>query len=233
MKPLTNHPRGAARYPRTSDPAPTLLVNETFLSIQGEGPEQGYPTFFIRLTGCNLRCAYCDSVYAFAQGTRRALSDVVEEARRSGVNRVLVTGGEPLAQAAAPRLCRDLLKAGLKVSLETNGSFGLDGLPAATRRVVDVKTPGSGEGGSFLPSVLCDMRKGDALKFVLVDREDYLWTRDFLRAYTLPSGVETLLSCAWGKLDPGMLAGWLLEDRLSVRLQLQLHKMLWGDRRGV
>ena len=230
---MTSPPRGAARYPRTRDCEPTLLVNETFLSIQGEGPEQGYPTFFIRLTGCNLRCTYCDSAYAFYHGTRRGLGDVVEEARRSGAVRVLVTGGEPLAQASAPRLCRDLIRAGLKVSVETNGSYGLAALPAAARRVVDVKTPGSGEGGSFLPSILGALHRGDALKFVLVDREDYLWTRDFLRAYTVPAGVETLLSPAWGKLDPGTLAGWLLEDRLSVRLQLQLHKMLWGYRRGV
>lgn len=226
-------PRGAARYPKGRGPEPTLLVNETFLSIQGEGPEQGYPTFFIRLTGCNLRCGYCDSAHAFFQGTRRRIGDVVEEARRSGAGRVLVTGGEPMAQAAAPRLCKALLEAGLLVSVETNGSFALDSLPAAVRRVVDVKTPASGEEGSFLFSIPGKLRRGDALKFVLVDREDYLWTRDFLRAYTVPPGVEVLLSTAWGKLDPGTLAGWLLADRLGVRVQIQLHKLLWGDRRGV
>lgn len=233
MTPTPGGPRGGARYPRPPASEPTLLVHETFLSIQGEGPEQGYPTHFIRLAGCNLRCSYCDTAYAYFQGARRTLGDVVEEARRSGADRVLVTGGEPMAQAGTPALCRALLRAGLSVSLETNGSFALGGIPAHVRRIVDVKTPGSGEGGSFLHGLLPALRRGDAIKFVLADRDDYLWTRQFLREYTAPAGVEILLSPAWGQLDPGPLAGWMVEDRVRARLHLQIHRILWGTRRGV
>jgi 7-carboxy-7-deazaguanine synthase len=233
VSPGAGGPRGAARYPKDRHRAPTLLVAETFISIEGEGPEQGFPTFFIRLTGCNLRCSYCDSAHAFFEGTRRLLDDVVEEARRSGTGRVLVTGGEPLCQAATPLLCRELARLGLIVSIETNGSMSLAGLPAAVRKVVDVKAPGSGEGGAFLPGILGQLRRGDALKFVISHREDYLWTRSFLGEYTIPAGVEVLLSPAWGAMDPGVLAGWILEDRAQVRFQIQLHKVLWGDKRGV
>jgi 7-carboxy-7-deazaguanine synthase len=227
------HVTGAARYARRRRPEPTLLVSEIYSSLQGEGPEQGYPTVLVRLTGCNLRCNYCDSAFAFYSGERRLLSEVVGAVKAAGLPRVLVTGGEPMAQAATPALCRALLGAGLSVSIETNGTYSLASLPRKILKVVDVKTPGSGEGGSFQESVLKQVDAKDLLKFVLTGREDYAWSRDFLRERSLPGAVQAAFSPVWGRLEPRELAAWILEDRLPVRLQLQLHKVLWGERRGV
>ena len=223
----------SARYPKARRTPRTLLVNEIYASIQGEGPEQGYPTVLLRLTGCNLRCFYCDSAFAFYEGGRTSVKEVVEKVQGLSLRRVLVTGGEPMAQAATPALCKALLRKGHSVSIETNGAYDLSCLPRGVLKVVDVKTPGSGEGGSFDVSILGQLSRRDSLKFVCSGREDYLWSRDFLKEHGLPGSVPVLFTAVAGALDPKDLAGWVLEDRLCVRVQIQLHKILWGDKRGV
>lgn len=227
-----NASSGAARYPARAA-FRTLLVNELYPAIQGEGPEQGYPTVLVRLTGCNLRCGYCDSAHAFYRGTRRAIRDVAADVAAFGIRRVLVTGGEPLAQSGTPALCRALLRRGHAVSVETNGSYDLSALPGAVRKVVDVKTPGSGEEGSFDAGILGQLSRGDVLKFVCADREDYLWARRFLEGPGSGSRACVVFMPVWNELEARELARWVLEDRMPVRVQVQLHKVLWGDRRGV
>jgi len=230
--PPTLSPTGAGRYARRPESQPTLLVNEIYASLQGEGPEQGYPTVLVRLTGCNLRCTYCDSAFAFFKGERRFLAEVVQTVSDFGIQRVLVTGGEPLAQRETSFLCRSLLRRKHLVSIETNGAYELAGLPRRVLKVVDVKTPGSGEGGSFQPYLLGQMDRKDVLKFVCSDWEDYLWAKAFLAKYGLPGPPSVTLSPVWGRLDPKDLAAWTLEDRLEARVQVQLHKVLWGNTRG-
>jgi 7-carboxy-7-deazaguanine synthase len=225
-------PAGASRYLKRSVAEPTLLVNEVYASLQGEGPEQGYPTVLVRLTGCNLRCTYCDSAFAFYKGERRTLKSLVEEVAGWGIERVLLTGGEPMAQRETPALCRALIRAGHQVSIETNGAYGLAALPRRVLKVVDVKTPGSGEGDSFQPSLFQQLDRKDVLKFVCRDRADYLFARDFMARQGLPGPPSVTLSPVWGTLDPKDLAAWALEDRLSARIQVQLHKILWGNKRG-
>jgi 7-carboxy-7-deazaguanine synthase len=223
---------GAKRYLKHAAAEPTLLVNEIYASLQGEGPEQGYPTVLVRLTGCNLRCNYCDSAFAFFKGARRTLTEVVQDVSAFGISRVLVTGGEPLAQRETPSLCRSLLRRKHLVSIETNGAYDLTGLPKRVLKIVDVKTPGSGAGGSFQPDLLGQMDRKDVLKFVCRDREDYLWTKAFLTKHGLPGPPSLTFSPVWGRLDPKDLAAWTLEDRLDARIQVQLHKVLWGNQRG-
>ncbi len=226
--------RGAARYTREETAEFSFLVNETFVSIQGEGPQQGIPTFFIRLTGCNLRCRYCDTTYAYFEGNRRTLGELVREAADSKAPSVLVTGGEPMAQAGAPALCRALLEEGLDVTLETNGTFLLQTLPTGVRKIVDVKTPGSGHGDSFSREIMQDLGSGDILKFVIVSREDFDWARNWLEENEIPAdGPEIFFLPAWEQVKARDLAGWVLEHRLRARVQVQLHKVLWGERSGV
>ncbi len=224
---------GGERYLNRPQTEPTLLLNELYVSLQGEGPEQGYPTVLVRLTGCNLRCSYCDSAFAFFKGQRVALGEVVRRVTSHGIRRVLVTGGEPMAQAATPALCRALLEAGRAVSIETNGAYDLGCLPGEVLKVVDVKAPASGEGGSFQLPILDELDRKDVLKFVLSSREDYLWAVDFLVRHHLPGAAAVVFSPVWGLLNPAALAEWIAGDRLEVRLQLQLHKVLWGNKRGV
>ena len=208
-----------------------LLVAETFLSLQGEGLHAGRPCFFIRLSGCNLRCAYCDTRWAREGGESRPLAGLLEEWRASRVGLVEVTGGEPLLQPGAVRLLEALLVEGAEVLLETNGSQPVKGLPEGTVKILDWKTPGSGEESSFLRSNLGELRPGDQVKFVVTGREDYEWARP--RIMEVASGpAEALLTPAWNLLSPQELADWILEDRLPARLSLQLHKLIWGDVRG-
>jgi 7-carboxy-7-deazaguanine synthase len=231
-QPPAGRASGAARYTKRALSEPTLLVNEIYASLQGEGPEQGYPTVLLRLTGCNLRCTYCDSAFAFYKGERRTLKSVVEEVAGHGISRVLVTGGEPMAQRETPALCRALLRAGHVVSIETNGAYDLGTLPKRVLKVVDVKTPASGEGDSFQPALLRQLDRKDVLKFVCKDRGDYLFAKDFMARHELPGPPTVTLSPAWGTLDPKDLAAWVMEDRLPARVQVQLHKVLWGNKRG-
>lgn len=225
-------PRGAARYLGKKPTPRTLLVNEIYASLQGEGPEQGYPCVLVRLTGCPLRCSYCDSPFAFFEGRRMTVDEVVEEAGRFGIARVLVTGGEPLAQAAAPVLCRVLLEKGHRVSVETNGVEDLTPLPEGVVKVVDVKTPGSGEGGSFRLDNLLLLGPRDALKFVLTGKEDFDFALEFLERHGGGLPCEVFFSPVPGRLEPALLAEWMVERTVEARLMLQLHKILWGEARG-
>lgn len=206
-----------------------LRITETFLSLQGEADAVGWPTFFIRLTGCPLRCRYCDTEYAFYGGEWRAIGDLVEAARASGARHVCVTGGEPLAQPRCLELLQHLCDAGFAVSLETSGALDVGVVDPRVSRVVDLKTPGSGEQSRNRYENLDLLRSSDQLKFVLCDRTDYEWARAEVLARRLHERCQVLFSPSWKQLDPATLAGWILEDRLPVRFQVQLHKLLWGD----
>jgi 7-carboxy-7-deazaguanine synthase len=209
-----------------------LRITEVFHSLQGEADTAGLPTVFIRLTGCPLRCRYCDTEYAFYGGEWWAIDALVERAAGFGTRYVCVTGGEPLAQPNVLTLLRRLCDRGLRVSLETSGALDARDVDPRVVRVFDVKTPGSGEvERNFLPN-LEDLRPQDLVKFVLTDRADYEWAREFLRTHRLAERAQILFSPSHGQLDARALAEWILADRLPVRLQLQLHKLLWGAEPG-
>ena len=209
-----------------------LRVTEIFCSLQGEARSAGWPTAFVRLTGCPLRCTWCDTEYAFTGGESLELDTVLARVAGFGVRHVTVTGGEPLAQAD----CKDLLVAlcdvGYAVSLETSGALDITGLDPRVTVVMDLKAPGSGEEGRNLYANLDLLRATDQVKFVLADRADYDWARARLAEYRLDQRCEVLVQPVFGALPPGELAQWVLDDRLPVRFQLQLHKLLWGDERG-
>jgi 7-carboxy-7-deazaguanine synthase len=209
--------------------AARLRITETFLSLQGEADAVGWPTFFVRLTGCPLRCRYCDTAYAFHGGEWRNVAALVEEAKQSGARHACVTGGEPLAQRGCGALLTALCDAGLAVSLETSGAIDASGVDARVARVIDVKTPGSGESARNLDLATHRLRPSDQLKFVVCDRADYEWSRARVQDERLAERCRVLFSPSYGQLAPGALADWILADRLPVRFQLQLHKVLWGD----
>ena len=209
-----------------------LKVTETFVSIQGEADAVGWPTLFIRLTGCPLRCVYCDTQYSFYGGEWRTLDELLVIARESSVRHVCVTGGEPLAQKACLELLTALCDAGYSVSLETSGALDVARVDPRVSRVVDLKTPESGEGKRNMLENLDVLTSHDQLKFVLCSRADYEWARDLLRERAAPLSAQVLFSPAWGQVEPRDLADWILADRLPVRLQVQLHKYLWGSEPG-
>ena len=209
--------------------AARLRVTETFLSVQGEADAVGWPTFFIRLTGCPLRCRYCDTAYAFHGGEWRTVARLVQEARDSRARHVCVTGGEPLAQRQCLTLLTVLCEAGYRVSLETSGAIDASAVDERVARVIDVKTPGSGEARRNLDLGVHGLRPADQLKFVICDRADYEWSRDRVRNERLDARCTVLFSPSYQQLAPGQLANWILADRLPVRFQVQLHKVLWGD----
>ena len=206
-----------------------LRITEVFLSLQGESTSVGLPTVFVRLTGCPLRCGYCDSAYAFHGGRRVEIADLVAEVAGYGVQHVTVSGGEPLAQKRCLDLLTRLCDLGLSVSLETSGALDVGAVDARVIKVIDIKTPGSGESARNHWENLQHLGCGDQLKFVLCDRADYDWANQVLRERNLPELAEVLYSPSWGQLDPTDLANWIVEDRLPVRFQVQLHKLLWGD----
>ncbi len=210
----------------------TVQVCETFTSIQGEGLHTGLPCFFIRLSGCNLNCSYCDTRYAMEGGEDQEIDELVTIWKESDVALVQITGGEPLLQEGVYGLMDRLIESGAQVLLETNGSISLARVPWQVVKVVDVKTPGSGMADSWNQDNLRWLAGYDQVKFVITCREDYDWARHWVERYYLTSFVNVLFSCAWGRLDPRILAAWLLEDRLNVRFQLQLHKILWGEKTG-
>ncbi len=209
--------------------AARLRITETFLSLQGEADTVGWPTFFIRLTGCPLRCRYCDTAYAFHGGEWQTIARLVDEARKSGASHVCVTGGEPLAQRQCLTLLTVLCEGGFQVSLETSGAIDASTVDERVARVIDVKTPGSGESQRNLDLALQNLRPRDQLKFVICDRADYEWCRERVRTERLEARCQVLFSPSYQQLAAGLLANWILADRLPVRFQIQLHKILWGD----
>lgn len=225
--------------PQTGSPSPVdrathLRMSEVYLSVQGESTHVGKPCVFVRLTGCNLRCTWCDSVFTFTGGTWRSIDDVVAEAHAYGVHTVEVTGGEPLVQKAAIPLMERLLALGHEVLLETSGSRPIDDVPDGVHVILDLKPPDSGEVGSNLVSNLPLLDAGDEVKAVIASRGDYEWARDQVLTHHLADRCTVLFSPVWGAVDPKDLIAWILDDRLPVRFQLQLHKVVWPkDERGV
>ncbi|MDA8094353.1 MAG: 7-carboxy-7-deazaguanine synthase QueE [Betaproteobacteria bacterium] len=209
-----------------------LRVNEIFYSLQGETSRVGLPTVFVRLTGCPLRCGYCDTTYAFHEGTSMLLPEVLAGVAQYAPRYVTVTGGEPLAQRGCLELLRVLCDAGYSVSLETSGALDISGVDPRVSRIVDVKTPGSGEADKNFWANLERLLPSDEIKFVLCGEEDYLWAKDVVLDRRLFDRAPVLFSGAAGQLEPAMLADWILRDALPVRLQIQLHKALWGEGRG-
>ncbi len=210
-----------------------VRITEIFHSLQGEAASAGWPTVFIRLTGCPLRCSYCDTAYAFHGGTTRTLADVLVDVARYPARHVCVTGGEPLAQGEACRALLALLcERGYAVSLETSGALSIAEIDARVSRVVDLKTPGSGEVRRNDWSNLDLLTPHDQIKCVLSDRVDYAWAAEQVRARDLSVRCTVWFSPVHRRLDPRRLAEWILEDGLPVRLQLQLHKLLWGEATG-
>ena len=209
-----------------------MRVCEIFLSILGEGTSAGYPCVILRLSGCNLRCSYCDTQYAWKEGVQYNLEQVMARVADLECSKVLVTGGEPLVQEGTPELIITLLDDGYEVFLETNGSLDISGVDERAVKIVDIKTPGSGESDANRLENIGLLRPGDQVKVVITGEEDYRWAMDLLREVQVPDKVEVLLSPCAGRLEPSELAAWMLRDRCAYRLQVQLHKVIWEEARG-
>ena len=211
-----------------------LSVCETFSSIQGESTYAGRPCFFIRLAGCSCSCSYCDTEYAKQPGREYGIDELVAQARSSGLKLVEVTGGEPVEQEETPLLCRRLLEAGFEVLLETNGTLPLDAIPAGVRRIVDCKLPSSGMAERNCVHNYGLLGAGDEVKFVVGSRGDFEYAVAVIGNCRLAEkGCELLVSPVWGKVKFAELAEWVMKSGLPLRMQLQMHKIIWGDRRGV
>lgn len=211
-----------------------MRVAEIFHGIQGESTYAGLPCSFVRLTGCNLRCSYCDTTYAYEGGEEMSLVDIISRFDRFGKGMVEITGGEPLLDQHATELTGLLLEGGRTVLVETNGSMDIGVLPGGAIAVMDVKTPGSGMCESFLHENISRLRPTDEVKFVVTGLEDYKWSRRFIKENRLEDICTVLLSPLYGVVEPSALAGWMLEDGVKARLNLQLHKYIYGpDKRGV
>jgi len=210
-----------------------LRVSEIFFSLQGESRTVGWPTVFVRLTGCPLRCTWCDSAYAFTGGERKSLEIILDEVRRYGARFVCVTGGEPLAQASCLSLLDRLIEEGYEVSLETSGALDVSTVNPKVIKVMDLKAPGSNEESRNLYTNIAHLTSKDQIKFVIRDQADYAWAKDKCQEFELEDRCEVLFSPVAGAIQAEELAEWILKDRLKVRFQLQLHKILWGDRTGV
>lgn len=210
----------------------SLRISEIFFSLQGETSRVGLPTVFVRLTGCPLRCNYCDTTYAFSGGESMTLDAILAEVARHAPRYVTVTGGEPLAQKNCLLLLRALCDAGYEVSLETGGALDVSGVDARVVKVLDIKTPASGEAERNLWSNLEHLDPHDEIKFVLCDEADYQWAKQVMIERKLAQRCAVLFSPAQGQLKPKDVAEWILRDRLPVRLQVQLHRLLWGNEAG-
>jgi len=211
-----------------------MRITEIYASVQGETQYAGLPCTLVRTTGCDLRCTYCDSAFSFYGGREMSLEAIVAEVDRLGTPLVLLTGGEPMLQRDIGALAESLLGRGYRVMIETSGAHPLSALPADVVRIVDVKTPASGEWHRMRSDVLDGLRPVDAVKFVLADEADYRWAVDLIRSRGLHERTEVLVSPEHGRLDPRALVGWMLRDRLPARLNLQIHKYIWApETRGV
>jgi 7-carboxy-7-deazaguanine synthase len=207
----------------------TLVVHEIYKSVQGESSFAGFPCTFVRLTGCNLRCVWCDTPQAFYGGTRMNRAEVLAQALTLGTPMVELTGGEPLLQPGSLPLMRELCDAGKRVLLETSGEADVSPVDPRVHKIMDLKAPGSGECARNRWENLTHLTSRDEVKFVLVDRADYEWMRGVVRDHALSDRVNAVLaSCVFGALSPKQLVAWVLEDELAVRVQLQMHKLIWG-----
>jgi 7-carboxy-7-deazaguanine synthase len=223
---------GGARMREDSAKRDRLRINEIFHSLQGEADAVGYRTVFVRLTGCPLRCQYCDTEYAFHAGEWYDIEEILARVASFATPHVCVTGGEPLAQPNCLKLLARLCDAGHQVSLETSGALDIAAVDSRVTRVVDVKTPGSGEAARNRIENFPLLTPRDQVKFVICSREDYEWSGAYLREHALPERCAVLFSPSYTQLSPTDLADWILADRLPVRFQIQLHKVLWGDVSG-
>ena len=210
----------------------SLRITEIFLSLQGETRTVGLPTVFVRLTGCPLRCQYCDTAYAFHGGKKIEIDDILSQVKQFQAKFVTVTGGEPLAQQACLTLLQHLCDEGYTVSLETSGALDVSKVDHRVVKVLDIKTPGSGEVEKNNWNNLPHLSSIDQVKFVICDHADYIWAKDVMNQHRLDDQCEILFSPSHAQLKPGDLADWILKDQLNVRLQIQLHKYLWGDVQG-
>jgi 7-carboxy-7-deazaguanine synthase len=210
-----------------------MRVTEIFCSVQGETTQAGRPCAFVRFTGCDLRCQYCDTAYAFSGGEQMSRNEILARLSDFPTRFVTLTGGEPMLQKELPDLCRDLLGVGYEVSIETHGQLPTDALPEQVARIFDVKTPGSGEVTRDF-NYLHHLRPGDEVKFVICSEADFRWSVDVIRTHQLEGRTPILISPAHGRIDPKDLVRWMLETGLQARLNLQIHKYIWGDAaRGV
>ena len=222
----------AAAASAATEPQSRLKLTEIFLSLQGEARDAGWPTVFVRLTGCPLRCQYCDTAYAFHGGEWWEIDAILAEVARHGARHVCVTGGEPLAQKRCLQLLSKLCEAGYSVSLETSGAIDISGVDARVSRVVDIKTPGSGEVERNLWSNLPLLTSHDQVKFVICSRADFDWAKAVVEEHKLHETCDVLFSPSHAQVSPRELADWIVEEKLPVRFQLQLHKILWGEEPG-
>ena len=212
----------------------TLKVNEIFKSIQGESTSSGLPCTFIRLTYCNLRCTYCDTEYAFHEGSDMTISEIIDYIKPMKTKLVEVTGGEPMLQNNTIPLMQELLKNKYDVLLETSGAISLKGIPKKVTKIVDFKCPSSSMSDKNLWSIVDELNDKDEIKFVIGDLKDYEWTKSKIKKYNLDKKWTILFSPVFGKISLEKLADWILEDNLNVRLQLQMHKYIWDpDKRAV
>ncbi len=212
----------------------SLRVNEIFKSIQGESTYAGIPCVFVRLTGCNLRCSYCDTTYAYEEGIDMSVNKIVNKIEDYDCKNVCITGGEPLLQRDVYKLINLLKTKSYKIFVETNGALNIDLLPGNIIRIMDVKCPDSGMNKEMDWRNLERLRGDDEVKFVMSSKKDYEWAKRIVRKHNLPDKTKVLFGSSYGKLKPKSLAGWILKDRLNVRLQLQLHRIIWPDKaRGV
>lgn len=226
---VVNHP---AEPPVVVAQGALLRVTEIFFSLQGETSRVGLPTVFVRLTGCPLRCGYCDTAYAFHGGTSLTPGEILRRVAAYGSRHVTLTGGEPLAQKHAPELLRQLADAGYSVSLETSGALDIAPVDPRISKILDLKTPGSGESARNLWSNLKHLTAHDEIKFVICDENDYSWAKAQLSDRGLDALCPVLFSPVYGRLEARQLAEWILRDQLPVRMQVQLHKLLWGETPG-
>ena len=210
----------------------TLKIYEIFHSMQGESTRVGLPTVFVRLTGCPLRCVYCDTEYAFSGGGNMTLDEILEKVASFGTQYVTVTGGEPLAQKNCILLLKALCDAGYSVSLETSGAMDIAAVDQRVSVILDIKTPGSGEVEKNHWQNLVLLKAKDEVKFVLCGADDYVWTKEVLNKYALVEKCTVLFSPVFNQLNPTELGEWILKDQLPVRMQVQLHKILWGETPG-